>query len=154
VLCNCVKNLSFYDNYKGWTQEDVADKLELSPTGYGDIERGDCDISFTRLVRIAHIYDMDVTELVGLDERNVFHFNNNTGCQNGYIVSSIDKEKELQHQLEKSMLVQQALQNEVESLKKQIVQLEEINRLLKQSPEKQKKPKSPTPSPASTATKG
>lgn len=33
----------------GWTQEYLAEKLEMSVNGYGDIERGDSDIKYLNL---------------------------------------------------------------------------------------------------------
>ncbi len=38
---------------KGLTQEELAEKLEMSVNGYGDIERGLCDIKLSRLEQIA-----------------------------------------------------------------------------------------------------
>lgn len=34
---------------KGWSQEDVANKLGMSPNGYGSIERGETDVNLSRL---------------------------------------------------------------------------------------------------------
>ncbi len=32
---------------KHWTQEDMAEKLEMSTNGYGDIERGKTDVTLS-----------------------------------------------------------------------------------------------------------
>ena len=57
---------------KGWTQEDVADKLEMSINGYGDIERGDSDIKLSKLEKIADLFDMTLSDLIGINEQNSF----------------------------------------------------------------------------------
>ena len=43
---------------KGLTQEEVADKLQMSGNGYGDIERGATDIKLSRLCQLAELFDM------------------------------------------------------------------------------------------------
>ena len=48
---------------KGWTQEDVADKLQMSNNGYGDIERGETDIKLSRLLQLAELFEMKPAEL-------------------------------------------------------------------------------------------
>ena len=48
----------------GLTQEQVADYLNMSVNGYGDIERGETDIKFSRLVQISNFFDITIAELV------------------------------------------------------------------------------------------
>ncbi len=43
---------------KGLTQEEVADKLQMSGNGYGDIERGETDIKMSRLFQLAELFEM------------------------------------------------------------------------------------------------
>lgn len=63
---------------KGFTQEEVADKLKMSVNGYGDIERGETDISLSRLEQIAKLFEMSLSQLFSLDEKNIF---TNNGTQ-------------------------------------------------------------------------
>ena len=48
----------------GLTQEQVADYLNMSVNGYGDIERGETDIKFSRLVQISNLFNITIAELV------------------------------------------------------------------------------------------
>jgi transcriptional regulator with XRE-family HTH domain len=48
---------------KGWTQEEVADKLQMSSNGYGDIERGATDPKLSRLLQLAELFEMKPAEL-------------------------------------------------------------------------------------------
>ncbi|MFI3194249.1 MAG: helix-turn-helix transcriptional regulator [Methylococcaceae bacterium] len=41
---------------KGWTQEEVAEKLQMSNNGYGDIERGETDIKLSRLLQLSELF--------------------------------------------------------------------------------------------------
>ena len=41
---------------KGWSQEEIAAKLEMSSNGYGSIERGGTDVNLSRLISIAELF--------------------------------------------------------------------------------------------------
>ena len=43
------EKIKFFRQAKNWTQEEVAEKLGLSPNGYGSIERGETDICYRDL---------------------------------------------------------------------------------------------------------
>jgi transcriptional regulator with XRE-family HTH domain len=47
-------NIRFMREKDGLTQEQVADYLNMSVNGYGDIERGETDIKFSQLVQISN----------------------------------------------------------------------------------------------------
>jgi DNA-binding XRE family transcriptional regulator len=63
---------------RGLTQEEVADKLNLSVNGYGKIERGNCDINLTRLEQIAEVFGVEIVDLLGSTDRYIF----NLSCTN------------------------------------------------------------------------
>lgn len=66
---------------KNLTQEEMAEKLNMSPSGYGKIERGDIQLKFDKLERIANIFEIDVVELLMMDkdEGMVIQFLNSSG---------------------------------------------------------------------------
>jgi len=118
---------------KGWRRQQVADKLEMSAAGYGSIERGETDIGITRLTQIAEVFEINLIALLGLDERAIFDFVKTSKCSIGVNPISNDaSDINLKHELEKSQLIQQSQTIEIENLKQQIIQLQEINHLLKQ----------------------
>jgi transcriptional regulator with XRE-family HTH domain len=47
----------------GYSQEDVSQLLEMSASGFSKIESGTNDITLTRLVQIANILKMNLSEL-------------------------------------------------------------------------------------------
>ncbi|WP_386693529.1 helix-turn-helix domain-containing protein [Lonepinella sp. MS14435] len=52
-----------------WSQEEMAEKLNMSPSGYAKFERGETRLYLDKLEKIAHIFNIDLTEL--LNERNI-----------------------------------------------------------------------------------
>jgi transcriptional regulator with XRE-family HTH domain len=56
---------------KGWSQEDMAERLGMSVNGYAKIERGETDVQFSRLEKISELLEVSLLELVGLDRSNI-----------------------------------------------------------------------------------
>jgi|WetSurMetagenome_2_1015567.scaffolds.fasta_scaffold60672_2 transcriptional regulator with XRE-family HTH domain len=119
---------------KGWSRQQAADKLEMSVAGYGSVERGETDMCITRLAQIAEVFEINLIALLGLDEKTIFNFIKTSKCSIGVNPISNDaSDINLKHELEKSQLIQQSQTIEIENLKQQIIQLQEINNLLKQN---------------------
>jgi transcriptional regulator with XRE-family HTH domain len=49
---------------KGFSQEDMADKLHISWATYSRIERGKVDITLSRLIQIAKVLKVNLSELI------------------------------------------------------------------------------------------
>ena len=62
---------------KNYTQQFMAQELELSLSGYGKIERNETDISIGRLEQIATILGVSTQTILSFDEKHIFNFNNN-----------------------------------------------------------------------------
>ncbi|MEZ5671042.1 MAG: helix-turn-helix transcriptional regulator [Thiotrichaceae bacterium] len=116
---------------KGWSRQQAADKLEMSMTGYGSIERGETDVCITRLAHLAEIFEITLSDLLGLTEKNVFNFTkiHNTECLIG--ISASSNESSLKHEVRELQLICQSQEKEIEYLKQQVEQLKETNQLLK-----------------------
>jgi transcriptional regulator with XRE-family HTH domain len=65
--------IKFIRSSKGWTQEDVAEKLDISTHAYSKIERGETDVNFSRLQQIAKVMEIELPHLLGLNEKNIFN---------------------------------------------------------------------------------
>jgi transcriptional regulator with XRE-family HTH domain len=70
---------------KGWSQEEVAHRLDMSVSGYGSIERGEVDVSLSRLEDIAKTFETDLSELFNSNEKIFFVGNNNSNSQVSHI---------------------------------------------------------------------
>ncbi|WP_066801000.1 helix-turn-helix domain-containing protein [Moraxella oblonga] len=58
---------------KQLTQEDVAERLFMSVSGYSKIERGETRLNMERLEQIADVLDIDILELISKSEGNVIY---------------------------------------------------------------------------------
>jgi transcriptional regulator with XRE-family HTH domain len=117
---------------KGLTQEDVAEKLGISASTYGDIERGDRDPKLSKLQKIADILEIGLTELLDLTDKSSLNINFSTRDkginQHVYINSTSEIEKQL---LLESKDKEITLQREIITEKEQqILDLKKIIQLL------------------------
>jgi transcriptional regulator with XRE-family HTH domain len=114
---------------KGWTQEELADKLELSVNGYGEIERGNSDIKLSRVEQIAGLLGVEIMDLFDTNDRNVFNLGANNGTQYNHYNSAIGT-AELQAEIEKLQLIIQLKDKEIELKDEKISHLRDVNKLL------------------------
>jgi len=61
------KNIRTIRHQRGWSQEDVANRLGISIPAFSKIETGVTDINLSRLEQIANIYEVNVVNLLALD---------------------------------------------------------------------------------------
>lgn len=69
-LASKLKILREVHNY---TQEYVADVLEISQNTYSLIEKGETKLTIDRLDSLAKLYNMDVVDLIRLNEQTYIH---------------------------------------------------------------------------------
>ena len=105
-----------------WSQEEMAERMNMSVAGYAKIERGETNISLHKLKQIASVLQIDLLDLVSTHdsgvilvggENNQNHFRNN---YYGNQVAELEVEKlklELKH---KDELLKQR-ENELETLR-------------------------------------
>ena len=56
---------------RGYKQDFVATQIGISQNGYSKIERGESDILYNRLEKIAHVLGISTEKLVSIDLKNV-----------------------------------------------------------------------------------
>jgi transcriptional regulator with XRE-family HTH domain len=128
------EKVKFMRQLKGYSQEDIAEKLGMSVKGYSDIERGKTNLQMNRLEEIAQILEIDIFELLSFGEKSVF-------CQNIQTVQKNDQNNFLgnsQAQIEKYQLIVEQkdkeislLNTQINQLNEQVLQLKEIIALMK-----------------------
>jgi transcriptional regulator with XRE-family HTH domain len=123
------EKIRFMRSFKNWSQEEMAGRLGLSVNGYAKIERGETDVTLSRLKQIVDVLGIDLSELFGLTEKNIFHFAGTHYQVNHSPNASATEPIEFKHELEKSHLIIQ--QQEISYLQEEIVQLKEIIDLVK-----------------------
>jgi transcriptional regulator with XRE-family HTH domain len=123
---------------KGWSREEMAAKLSLSPQAYGNIERGSTDLTLSRIEQIAEVFEIKPTVLLDSDENGVFNqgiLNKNNAylfqsyC---YINSCSPEYLQLKVELEKQQLIIEMKSKEVEHKDQQVLDLKRIIQLLEE----------------------
>ncbi len=80
VIINKIKtvavNIRKIREFRNYTQEYLAVKLDISQNAYSKIELGYTKITLERLYQIAQILDVDLIELIKADNTNVEKFIN------------------------------------------------------------------------------
>lgn len=82
------EKIRFMRIFKGWSQEEMAEKLAMTVSGYAKIEQGKTDINFSRLRQIANLFEINLSDLIGLSEKNVFNVRGN--CHNHSVLSNVN----------------------------------------------------------------
>ncbi len=94
---------------KGFSQENMADQLNISTTAYGDIERGKTDVTLSRLYKIAEVLGTGLAPILGIsrqEEEERLHL------QTKIEVLNLEREELLRHneqlrvQLEKQVAIE------------------------------------------------
>jgi len=107
---------------KGWTQEYLAEKLDMSVNGYGDLERGKNDIKLSKLEQISELLGVELSELFSVNEKAVFNFIIGDSNQSFTFQNS-----ELKHELEKRQILIDDKDKEIALLKRIIELMEAKN---------------------------
>jgi transcriptional regulator with XRE-family HTH domain len=67
---------------KNLKQENMATAMGISPTAYGNLERGETPITYDKLEQIANILEITVQDIVAMpDELTINNFSSNMGVQ-------------------------------------------------------------------------
>lgn len=67
---------------KQWSQEDMAEKMNMSLNGYARLERGETKLSLEKLQQIAQIFNMDIIELMQTANKGVYFMLNDSADNN------------------------------------------------------------------------
>jgi len=116
---------------KNLSQEEMAEKLGYSANGYAKIERGETDIKVDKLSKIAEILGIELQQLLGLNEKNIFNIIDNSSPLGNHSCNIYLTETQCVHELEKSRLLLQERDKEINYLKQEIEHLKELVSLFK-----------------------
>lgn len=62
------KKIRLLRHKKGWSQEDVAKRLDISIPAFSKIETGITDVNLSRLTQISKLFNMSVVQLLSEDD--------------------------------------------------------------------------------------
>jgi transcriptional regulator with XRE-family HTH domain len=112
-----IKKLREFRNY---TQEFMADRLQMTQSNYSKIERNEIDVPYSKLEQIATTLDLPIEGLIGFDEKMVFNSHQISGGYNGFNTFNFPEkfEKLYEAQLEAKDKLIVALEAQIEMLKR------------------------------------
>jgi len=128
------EKIRFFRRSKGLTQEQMAEKLNITSVAYSNIERGESGVLMTRLEEIAQVMEIDLLELLSLGEKNVIVLHGNVSNSNSCFLQNVnisDKKDMSASELQKDNIIEQQAK-EIDYLKQQISDLRNIVELLKE----------------------
>ena len=71
------ENIKKFRELKNISRQHMASELELSLSGYSKLERGEVDVSISRITQISKLLGVDVSHLLNFDTNQIFNLNNN-----------------------------------------------------------------------------
>ena len=86
----------------------MAERMNMSRNGYSKIERGESQPTLERLVQIAHIFNIEISELLNTENDKMIFLVENTnqnGNNYGYSASYYGSEAAIASEIEKLKLV-------------------------------------------------
>ncbi|TPH11078.1 helix-turn-helix domain-containing protein [Haemophilus haemolyticus] len=109
-----------------WSQEEMANKMNMSTNGYAKIERGETKLSLHKLEQIANIFNIDILELMNTGGKGiVFLMNENSDNSSNYYSDNLATE------LEKFKMIVSHKDEIIQQKNDEICALKEIIALLK-----------------------
>lgn len=72
IKSNVYINIRKIRELKNLTREYVADELKMSTSGYGKIERGEVDLTISKLNKIAEVLDVSIEFIFKFDVSHFF----------------------------------------------------------------------------------
>ncbi|STY62520.1 anaerobic benzoate catabolism transcriptional regulator [Mannheimia haemolytica] len=122
---NVNEKVRFLREARGWSQEEMAERVGLSVQGYAKIERGETQLSISRLRQICEVLNYDLLELMALGEKNIVYFqeSGNNHCIN--IVNPTDE-----NLASEIALLKQTISHQAEIIEMQKAQIETLNALV------------------------
>ena len=98
---------------KNVTREQMADRLGMSLSGYSKLERGDVDITLTKLYKVAEVLEVSVSQILNFDTSQILDVSNNQ------VVNGVEVREQQRHYPDeyKDKYIS-LLENEVERLKR------------------------------------
>jgi transcriptional regulator with XRE-family HTH domain len=111
---------------KGLTQEEVAEKLNMSVSGYGDIERGDSDLKLSKLEKIADLFGLSINDLFNLNDKSVLNLAYKQNQSNWHISSNSLDYLQVKTELEKQLLIIELKDKELTMKDREITYLKKM----------------------------
>lgn len=116
--------------FNGWTQEQMAELMEISTNGYARLERGESKLKLEHLEKVAQLFKIDVADLMNATDKGVLFLLSDTENAFGSNYNYYGNDAHI-HEIEKLKLIIQhkdellaQQKNEIELLKTLVATLQ------------------------------
>jgi transcriptional regulator with XRE-family HTH domain len=75
------ENIRKFRELKGITREQLASDLGMSTSGYSKIERGEVDLSISKIHKISEVLGVEISEILNFDATTIFNVQHNSLVQ-------------------------------------------------------------------------
>ena len=110
------RKIKTFREMRNFTQEYMAEQLEMSVAGYSRIERDEVGININKLIKIASVLKVDITQILDFNDKQTFYNYGTTGD------NSFSVHNHLSQQIFKKF------EDEVTNLKEEIIFLRSLVR--------------------------
>lgn len=113
---NIYENIKRFRELKNISRQQMAADLDLSLSGYAKLERGEIDVTLSRINQIANLLGVDASQLLNFDTSQIFNLTNNQ------LVQGVGTKANTVHYHTDEYLVKyvKVLEGEIERLKLEI----------------------------------
>ncbi len=84
-MSKILEKIAVHRNKKGYSYENMASELEITPGAYRKIEIGETKLSVERLMKISEIMEEDLSNFLDINSKNTIHTVSNERNVNGYV---------------------------------------------------------------------
>lgn len=116
--------------FNGWTQEQMAELMDISTNGYARLERGESKLKMEHLEKVAQLFKIDVADLMNATDKGVLFLLSDTENAFGSNYNYYGNDAHI-HEIEKLKLIIQhkdellaQQKNEIELLKTLVATLQ------------------------------
>jgi transcriptional regulator with XRE-family HTH domain len=113
---NLSSNIKKCRELKNFTREHLAAELDMSLSGYSKIERGEIDLTVSKLQKIANVLQVSVSEILDFDANSIFKIQNNIETQSSRKEINIPNNPDTVDVYTRKYILM--LENEIERLKR------------------------------------
>ena len=124
------EKIGFMRQLKGWSQEEMAENLQMSVSGYAKIERGETDVQISRLEQIAKSFNVDLMDLLSFGEKSVICL---AGDNNHQIQNLNFSQEATAFEIKRLQLIIEYQTKEITQLKETISLKDELISLMKKA---------------------
>ncbi len=69
------EKIKYLREFNHWTQEEMAERINMSPSGYAKIERGETKLHLDKIQQIAQVFEINVFDLLTSEQNGDTFYN-------------------------------------------------------------------------------